>query len=73
MKIVDPDKSVFEISQEQPEVIQVLASLGFKDILVPGMLQSAGRIMTIRKAAILKKIGWSQIESHFYENGFLIK
>jgi len=73
MKIVDSYKSVFEISQEHPEVIQLLAALGFKDVLLPGMLQSAGRIMTIRKGAIMKKIDWPLVESKFYEKGFLLK
>ncbi len=73
MKIIDSNKSVFEISQLHPEVIQVLATLGFKDILLPGMLQSAGRMMTIRKGATMKKIDWLLIESTFSEKGFLIK
>jgi len=73
MKIIDSNKSVFEISQLHPEAIQVLATLGFKDILLPGMLQSAGRMMTIRKGATMKKIDWLLIESTFSEKGFLIK
>jgi hypothetical protein len=73
MKIIDSNKSVFEISQQYPELVQILATLGFKDILLPGMLQSAGRMMTIRKGATMKKIDWSIIESTFSEKGFLIQ
>ncbi len=72
MKIIDSNKSVFEISQQYPELIQILSTLGFKDILLPGMLQSAGRMMTIRKGATMKKIEWSNIESTFSKHGFLI-
>jgi hypothetical protein len=46
--------------------------LGFSDITKPGMLNTAGRFMTIRKGALLKKISLEQIAGAFEKHGFVI-
>ena len=73
MRIIDSNQSVWELSQSYPEVVEILAELGFRDILLPGMLQTAGKIMTLRKGAALKKIDWQLIETRFQDKGFSIE
>ncbi|MNP63257.1 hypothetical protein D3C76_1586340 [compost metagenome] len=52
--------------------MDVMVELGFEQIAKPGMLQSAGRFMTIPKGARLKKIGLDTIKSAFQARGYEI-
>ena len=49
MKTLDLNKSVYELTQEYPEVVDIMAALGFTDITKKAMLLSVGRVMTIPK------------------------
>ena len=72
-KILDFKKSVHELCGEHPDLVPVLAELGFTDIVKPGMLQTAGRFMTIPKGAALKKIDLEKIKQAFQNHGYKIK
>ena len=48
-KKINLSKSVYEICTEYPEVIEIMKNLGFDKITNPGMLNTAGRFMTISK------------------------
>lgn len=72
-KILDLSKSVYELCSTAPETAEILASLGFTDITKPGMLQTAGRFMTIPKGAAMKKINLETVKKAFEEKGFSIK
>lgn len=54
-KVLSLDESIFEMVSRHPEVIEIMVELGFKDIAKPGMLQTAGRFMTLSKGIKLKK------------------
>ncbi len=71
-KVIDLDKSVYETCSEFPEVKEVMARLGFEAITQPGMLQSAGRIMTIRKGAGVRGVPVEDIVNAFQEAGFAV-
>lgn len=55
MREIDFSKTLFELVTEYPEVKQIMSELGFNAINQPGMLQTAGRYMTIPKGAQMKK------------------
>lgn len=63
-------KSVYELCNEYPELPNLLATIGFKDITKPGMLSTMGRFMTIPKGAVAKKIDLNFIIQTLQENGF---
>jgi len=63
-------KTVYELCSENPAVVDILAELGFTDITKPGMLQTAGRFMTIPKGASLRRIDISLIRQAFAERGY---
>ncbi|HPB17938.1 MAG TPA: DUF1858 domain-containing protein [Clostridia bacterium] len=44
--------------------------LGFNKIVKPGMLNTAGRFMTIPKGAVLRKIDIAVIKKTLKEQGF---
>lgn len=72
-KIINLNKSVYEIYSEYPEIVEILKDIGFQDIVKPGMIQTAGRFMTIPKGAAMKKINIEFIKETFVEKGFIIQ
>lgn len=73
MKIIDLNKSIYDLSQTYPEIIDIMVHLGFQDIAKKGMLNTAGRIMTIPKGALMKGIEMDVIKKEFEDRGFHIK
>lgn len=72
MKQIDISKSVYEICTEYPDIIEIMKDLGFESIANPGMLNTAGRFMTIAKGAAMKKIPMDRIKEKFEEAGYAI-
>ena len=72
-KQIDIFKSVYEICTENPDVIEIMKSLGFESITNPGMLSTAGRFMTISKGAVMKNISMDKIKEEFAKKGYEIK
>lgn len=69
-RILDLNKSVYELCKDYPELPEILAEIGFKDITKPGMLNTAGRFMTLHKGATLKKISLDTIKETLVSNGY---
>ena len=67
---LDLTDSVYELCKIHPDIIDILINLGFEDIIKPGMLQTAGRVMTIPKGAAVKKIDKEVIQQTFLEKGY---
>ncbi len=72
-KSIDFSKSVFELCKENPEIAIIMQELGFKEITQPGMLNTAGRFMTIPKGAAMKGISMDKIKEAFASKGYEIK
>ncbi|MEW5806512.1 MAG: DUF1858 domain-containing protein [Acidobacteriota bacterium] len=47
MKVIDLKKTVYELTEEHPELIDILAGMGFLGVKNPIMRNSLGRITTI--------------------------
>ncbi|MGO3115023.1 DUF1858 domain-containing protein [Enterococcus pseudoavium] len=73
MKELELSKSLYELVTLYPEVKDLMYQLGFEAIAKPGMLQTAGRYMTIPKGAKMKHIPLEQVIEMFEANGFTIK
>ena len=71
-KEIDLSKTVYEIGSKYPEILEVLYELGFHDIVKPGMLNTAGRFMTIPKGAAMKKINMDDVKKSLVEKGYTI-
>lgn len=72
-KRIDLSRTVYELCKEYPEIIEILVDLGFQEIRKAGMLQTAGRFMTIPKGAAMKNIRMERIKECFMEQGFQIE
>lgn len=73
LKRIDLRKSVYEICTSEPEVSEILKNLGFTSITEPGMLQTAGRFMTIPKASVMRKIPMQRIIEEFKNKGYEVE
>jgi hypothetical protein len=71
-KRIDFSKSVYELCQADPAVIDIMKELGFDSIANPAMLKTAGRFMTIPKGAQMKGIPMEKIKETFEKNGYSI-
>ena len=69
-KVIDLNKSVYEIVTEYPELKEVMAGLGFSEITKKAMLHSVAKIMTIPKGAAMKNIPMDKIIDAFNAAGF---
>ena len=72
-KKIDLTKTVFELVTEYPELVDIMASLGFSEITKKVVLNSVGKLMTIPKGAKMKNIPMTKIVATFVENGFEIE
>ncbi len=65
MKVLDFKKSLKEIVEEYPEVVDIMEELGFSEIVKPGMINTVGRVMTIPKGALMRGIDLEKIKETF--------
>lgn len=72
-KEIDFKKTVYELSRENPEVVDIMRELGFESIAGEGMLNTAGRFMTIPKGAAMKSISLEKIKQVFESKGYTVK
>ncbi|MBR4015823.1 MAG: DUF438 domain-containing protein [Anaerotignum sp.] len=71
-KILDLNRTVFELAEEYPELIEVMEELGFSEITKKAMLHSVGKLMTVPRGAKMKQIPMENVMRAFTERGFEI-
>src|SRR3712207_6865570 len=71
-KKIDFSKSVFELVQQYPELVDIMASLGFSEIKKKVMLHSVGKLITIPKGAVMRGISVIDVITRLQEHGFEI-
>ena len=69
-KKLDLNKTVYELTQEYPELIDIMAELGFTEITKKAMLRSVGKMMTIPRGAKMKNIPMTNIVTSLMRQGF---
>lgn len=69
-KKLDLNKSVFVLTQEYPELVDIMAELGFTEITKKAMRHSIGKMVTIPKGAKMKNIPMTKIVTALMEHGF---
>ena len=71
-KKIDFSRSVYELTKEYPELIDIMKGLGFSEITKPFKLHTVGKMMTIPKGAKMMNIEMLDIIKTLTENGFEI-
>ncbi|MDD4111415.1 MAG: DUF1858 domain-containing protein [Herbinix sp.] len=69
-RIIDLNRSVYDLCNEYKDLPKILHDLGFVDIIKPGMLHTAGRFMTIKNGASMKKISLDTIKETLSQYGY---
>lgn len=69
-KKIDLSKSVYELTKAYPELIEIMAELGFTEITKKAMLHSVGKLMTIPKGAKMKNISMMDVVMALQAKGF---
>lgn len=72
-KKINLNKSVYELTKENEELIDILYELGFEDITKKSMLNTVGKFTTIPKAAKVKNIDMMDIIMKLMSSGFDIE
>lgn len=72
-KLIDLDKTVYELTEQYPELTGIMKGIGFLGIANPVMLNTMGRIMTIPKGCEKMGIDPSEVKKVLREKGFEIK
>ncbi len=72
-KEIDFKRTVYELSRKNPEIVDIMKELGFANIADKGMLNTAGRFMTIPKGAVMKGISMEKIKQVFESKGYIVR
>jgi hypothetical protein len=72
-KVIDLDKTVYELTEQYPELTGIMKGIGFLGIANPVMLNTMGRIMTIPKGCEKMGIDLGEVKRVLREKGFEIK
>lgn len=72
MPEIDLSRSVYELTEEHPEVITILRELGFRGIANPITRQTIGRHMTIPAGCKLRKVSLETVVARLRDAGFTV-
>ncbi|MBD3107464.1 DUF1858 domain-containing protein [Bacillus sp. AGMB 02131] len=72
-KVIDIQATIYELYSKHPEVLPIMVELGFDQIAKPGMLQTAGRVMTLPKGCRMRGIPIETVKEAFRNHGFEIE
>lgn len=71
-KCIDLNTSIHQLSKTYPEIIDILFSLGFTEIVKPMMLNTVGRFMTLNKGAKMRNIDIEMVIKTLEMHGFTV-
>ncbi|HBB17459.1 MAG: hypothetical protein A3J94_11535 [Syntrophus sp. RIFOXYC2_FULL_54_9] len=71
-KVIDLDKTVYELAEQYPELTGIMKEIGFLGIANPVMLNTMGRVMTIPKGCEKMGIDLGEVKKALREKGFEI-
>lgn len=69
MEKISETISIQQLVKQYPETVNIMKSLGFKDIVKPGMLGTIGRVMTLEKGCKMKNIDYEKAKQAFLNHG----
>jgi hypothetical protein len=71
-KVIDLNKTVYELVERHPELAGIMKGIGFLGISNPVMLNTVGRVMTIPKGCEKMGIDLDEVKKVLREAGFEI-
>ncbi len=72
MKTLDLSRSVYDLTSDHPELVDVLVGLGFSPLADPAMREAAGRTMTIPRGAVAHGIDMGSVVTALVRSGYAL-
>lgn len=72
MKIIKSEESLYSIYKKYPEIVDILYDFGFTQIKLPQMIQTAGRMMSLKKGCSMRGFNYQQLIDVLLTHGFEI-
>lgn len=73
MKEIDLKKSVYELTETYPDLIEILKGMGFLGVANPVVRKTLGRMTTIPKGCEKQKKDLNEVIKELQEAGFEVK
>jgi Cu/Ag efflux pump CusA len=71
--VISVNTKIHDLIKEYPEIKDIMKSLGFDNIVNPIMLNTVGKVMTLKTGSEMKKVDMEVIRSKFLENNFQLE
>jgi hypothetical protein len=71
-KTIDLEKTVGALCAADSSLAQVLAELGFTEIVKPIMLQTVGKVMTLPKGARMRNLNLNEVIQGLEAHGYTV-
>ncbi len=72
MKTLDLNKTVYELTEQYPELIEIMSQIGFEEITIESNRNSLGKMQTIPGGVKMKGIDMMTIVSTLMQHGFTL-
>lgn len=72
MKSIDPDRTIYELVNEYPELIDILAEMGFLGVKNPIVRSTLGRITTLREGCKKQGKNLEEVLEKLRQKGFCV-
>ncbi len=72
MKTIDLNKTVYDLTEEYPELIEVLKELGFAGLAFPAVRKTLGKKMTLPAGCEKQKKDLAEVISHLESLGYTV-
>lgn len=70
---INLNETMYQLLKKDEKLKTIFYELGFTDIVKPMMLNTAGRVMTLKAGASFKKIALTDIIEKLKENGYEVE
>lgn len=71
-QVIDFSMPIKKLADQYPDFVQIMYDCGFTRIKIPGLLNTAGRVMTIPLGAKAMKLDLNEIKAAFEAKGYKI-
>lgn len=68
--VVNSNASIYEILRTYPELVNLLAKMGFDELTNPSFVRSLGRVTTLQTLAKQKNIDFNLVKQEFSKNNY---
>lgn len=72
-KVIDFEVPIKVLADEYPDFVQIMYDLGFTKIKIPGMINSVGKFINLKKGSRAMGIPLEKIANEFSQRGYMIK